>query len=254
MTEHSEPLGAIPPEDPAAGLPDPPTHRLFTPDQVGGASFCGGALAGGLLLWLNSRHLKDGKGLASLGVSLLLTGLTLAIAFNLPERFPGVILGGLALLAMRAYTQKIQGQAIAEHLRLGGRKGFLGTAVLLVLLSCGLILGGVFAGVYATLPPSYHLGKDEVIYRAGAQQSEAKDLAESLKKMGFFKDQGFSVFLSKPDQSYHVGFVVQDGAWDSGETCDAFRPMGPELTKTAFHSAPVVVELVNDQGEVKKSL
>ena len=254
MNDHSEPLGAILPEEAPAPLLDPPGFRLFTPDQVGGATFFGGALAGGVLLWLNSRKLKDGKTFRNLTVSLLVTAVTLGSAFTLPDNFPGVAIGAVALVIMRAYAQMVQGQALAEHVRRGGARGSTGRAVLISLLSCALILGAIFGVFYATLPPGFHLGKDEVVYRSGAQESEARMLAESLKKMGFFQDRGVSVFLSKPDGSYHVGIVVKDGAWDSGETCDAFRPLGPELSKNTFQAAPVVMELVNGEGEVKKSL
>ena len=254
MTDTSEPLGAIQPEPITAPYEQPPNYRLYTPDVVGGASFLGGALAGGILLYLNSKQLKDGKGSQAIVVGLAITAATIGLAYILPNGFPGAVLGAGALGAMRAYAMSIQGMAVKEHLSLGGRKGSGWKAAGVVLLSCMLVLGTIFGGVYLTTPPGFHLGKDEVLYQGGAKESEARALAEELKKIGYFSDSGASVYLTRKGAELHVGMVLQDGAWDSSETCEAFRALTPEISKTAFGGAPVVIELMNDAGEIKKTL
>ena len=254
MTDTSEPLGAIQPEPITAPYEQPPNYRLYTPDMVGGASFLGGALAGGYLLYLNSKQLKDGKGGQAMLVGLAITVATIGLAYTLPDGFPGVILGAGALGAMRAYSMSIQGVAVREHLSSGGRKGSAWKVAGVVLLSCLLIVGIIFGGVYLTMAPSFHLGKDEVLYQGGAKESEAKALAEELKKIGYFSDSGSSVYLTRRGAELHVGMVVKDGAWDSAETCEAFRSLTPEISKTVFGGSPVVIELMNDAGDIKKTL
>ena len=253
MSDTSEPLGAIPP-DPTP-LPEPPAYRLYTPDMIAGASFMGSALAGGYMMYVNSKRLNQGKGGVYLLVALALTALTLALAYLLPDGFPGTVLGLGALLAMRTYALSVQGAAVREHLSLGGRAASGWKVVGVVVVSCLLVLGSI-AGVYvlALAPSTFHLGQDEILYQNGATQSEAKSLAEQLKKIGYFKDRGVSVYLSRPDGKLHVGMVVKQGAWDSDDTCKAFRIVGQEISKNAFGGAQIVVELTDASGEVKKTL
>lgn len=254
MEDIAQPLGSVevPPAAPV------PSYPLFTPEMVAGASFFGGALGGGFLLAMNSSRLQDGKGRKALLVSLAVTLVTLLLAFVLPEGFPGPALAVAAGFSMRSFATSLQGPAIQEHLARGGPRGSTGRVVLVTLLSTLLVLGPVFALAFgwemSKFQQVYHLGKDEVYYRSGATEAEAHSLAERLKISGFFSDRGVSVMLTHPGDGYHVGFVVDEGAWDDPKLSDAFREMGQDISKEVFSGQKVVVELMDDGAEVKKTL
>ena len=115
---------------PAINLDTPP---LFTPDQIGGASFFAGPMAGFWLLALNFHDLgKPRVRNAMIGWGAVFTALFLVVAFAVPS-FPTVVMPIVLLFGMRWLAQQLEGGAIGAHFVGEGPKRPLSMAVIITL-------------------------------------------------------------------------------------------------------------------------
>jgi low temperature requirement protein LtrA len=93
-----------------------------------------------------------GKGRAagkSLAAGVASTSFILLIAFYLPENFPNMALPVAYCFGMRQLVRYLQGGAIDNHLKAGGRKGSWGLTVA-VGLGCLVIIFGLIIGLMMT--------------------------------------------------------------------------------------------------------
>jgi hypothetical protein len=121
--------------------------KLFSVEQITLATFLGAPIAGCLLLAQNYRAL--GKGDAawqSLVAGIVSTILLFIIVFLLPENFLGMGLAVGSCIGMRQVVKQLQGGAIDNHLKGGGRNGSWAVTTV-VGLGCSVIVLGIIFGL-----------------------------------------------------------------------------------------------------------
>lgn len=119
-TGHSqEKLGAV------SAQPKP--TKLYSPIQVGLASFLGSPLAGSFLLGLNYRRLQKPQAARAAPLcGVLVTILIIVGVWHLPGIAYGLSIVVLYALAMGVIAQRLQNDAYVQHLRSGGKAGSFG--------------------------------------------------------------------------------------------------------------------------------
>ena len=150
--------------------------------------------------------------------------------------------------------------AYGIHRNSGQRSG---SALKAVLISLGalVVLGVIGVGILIVIGASLNkLGKhvvvgtkDQVYFRDGITEQEATAVGQSLKSIGYLKDRGVTVTLSKDGDSKVLAFVVEDGAWDQAKYVSAFEVIGRAVAPT-LGGLPLKVRLLNDKAEIKKEI
>jgi peptidoglycan/LPS O-acetylase OafA/YrhL len=130
-------------------------YRLFSPQQIGVATFLGAPVAGAFFLSQNYRQLGNtGAGTQSLVWGLLGTILLMIVSFFLPENFPNSVIPIGCTFGMLYAAKHLQGPAVEQHTVRGGRLGSWWTVVGVGLLSFAIICAIVFTVVFMTLADS----------------------------------------------------------------------------------------------------
>jgi hypothetical protein len=105
-----------------------------------------------------------------------------------------------------------------------------------------------------TVHPAVMIGaKDGIVYTDPATEQEAKALADTLKNLGFFHDNGTRVRLSKGQSGTVVWFTVTDGTWDKPDMVAAFELIGRSAAPSVG-GLPIQVRLLNTSMESKKEI
>jgi hypothetical protein len=119
---------------------------LYSPSQVGVATFIGGLLAGALLLRGNYRALNDsGGGTRAVLYSLAAIALVWVAVEFLPANFPSSLIPAVYAGAMHQVAVRLHGGAYAAHVGAGGPKQAWWHAIALGIL--GLLITLVIAVV-----------------------------------------------------------------------------------------------------------
>jgi len=85
---------------------------------------------------------------------------------------------------------------------------------------------------------------DQIGYSGTATEQDAKALIESLKSIGYLKDRGTTVLLSKGAGGTVVGFVVKDGAWNDERIVARYQEIGGSVAP-ALGGVPIKVRMLN---------
>jgi hypothetical protein len=156
-------------------------------------------------------------------------------------------------LAARGAAKGLQGTAVEQHVRQGGKLGSKWVAAGLGLGVLAIVVGG-YVVVYSARNPKVQIGsKDEVYYSGSASKQDAQTLGEELKTIGFLSDRGVSVFLSKGKGGTVVSFVVKEGTWNNASSVANFEEIGREIAPSVG-GFPIQVRLVNSNRDVKKEV
>jgi hypothetical protein len=121
--------------------------KLYTPPQVGVASFLGGPIAGCLLLASNYAALeRPSARIQAIVWGLVATAATLALALVLPERFPNTAIPIAYTAALYNFAKYTQDKTYVDHLAAAGRQPYwkvitIGVASLVAVL---VVLGAYF--------------------------------------------------------------------------------------------------------------
>ena len=231
-----------------------PEYALFDSNAVAIAALFGSPIAGTVLMAANYRRLKnDGSALAAILIGLAVTAAAVALGYLIPQGATAGAAIGL-LMATRAAAKSMQGPAVEEHVRQGGKLGSRWVAFGVGLAGMALTFGSVLAVEAQRRGPKVTIGtKDEVYYSGSASKEEARALGAALKSSGYFSDKGASVFLSRGQGGTIVSFVVQEGAWDKPEMVSGFEEVGREIAPKVG-GFPIKVRLINSDRDVKKEL
>ncbi len=155
-----------PPQAPIAdvassdGAPSSTVGRLtlFTSSQLFVASFLGSPLAAGWFAAANFRELgNEEKARQTLTLSVIATGIVLAVAFVLPENTPNILVPLIYSVVIRMMADAQFGAVLREHAAAGGKKGswwqVIGVGIALCLVLLAIMVGIVYlllaAGVIA---------------------------------------------------------------------------------------------------------
>jgi hypothetical protein len=98
------------------------------------------------------------------------------------------------------------------------------------------------------------VGTEDSIWFSGAATSDdAQALGKALQTIGFFRDHGGRVLLSKNGSASDVSLVVKDGSWDDPRVVAGFQALGHKLSQ-ALGGEPVRIHLIDSKLEPKKDL
>lgn len=244
----------------APALETVPIYRLFDITSIGIAAFFGSPIAGTALMAINYRRLARHKeAVIAFLVGLLGTAAVIAAAslYNLPS-YLGSALPVILFVVTYQVAKPLQGPIIERHLAQGGKLSSRWAAFGLSILVCAALAAVVFGGVFAyVLGVQAHstvkIGKDNVTISGTATKQDALSLGDRLKQVGFFRDEGISVLLSKGAGPVVLSFVVQQGTWDSPDSVFTFEEIGREAAP-AVGGLPIKVRLVDRAENVKKKM
>lgn len=128
----------------------------------------------------------------------------------------------------------------------------------LAMMAIGLV--GLVVGV-STLFFSAHGKKvtfgtgEEVYYKDGGTEAEARAVGEALKTTGYFDGKsGKSVQVIKSGDLPVVRFVVKAGVWDKADDVNGFQVLTWQLSKLAFEGRAIEVRICDDQMNDKNTL
>lgn len=248
----------IPNAEPEA-QPPVPSYTLFDASAVTIATLLGAPVAGTILMAVNYRRLgKEVNAAVAFLIGLTVTILAI-ISGNVIPASALYAVPLVLLLSMRSIAQTLQGPAVQQHVSSGGRLGSrwvafgLGIGSLAILM-VGLFILFVIQQVAAPSSPKVTIGTSDVVYYYGsATKEDAQMLGNKLKSIGYFRDKGTTVSISKDKSGPVVSFAVTDGTWEKPEMVSAFEDIGRQIA-SAVGGYPLQVCLMNTQRVVKKQM
>ena len=236
--------------------PDTPRFALFDAGSVWLATFLGSPLAGGALMAINDRRMGKDFSRPALNAAGI-AALTFLVAFTMPGwAATGVTIG--SIFAMKAMAESMQGAAVNEHVRLGGRKDSRWTAA-----GIGLVFLLAIAAVTVAAPLGWEswkngrkvvLGsKDEVYYRGSATRNDAIALGTSLQTAGYFSDRGFKVILDKDSNGTAVSFTFTQPIWNQPAAVEVMEDLGRKIAP-AVGGFPIHVRLLDTSRAIRNDV
>ena len=248
---------------PEQGQPVPsapaPAYKLYSPGQVGLASFLGTPLAGGFLAFQDWRRLGEpAKARHALLLAVGATGVGIALAFVLPDSVSRPLPGIVAVSYWMAIKAELAARFEAHVKARGGKEsgwkaagvGLLGMAAVLA------VLVPVFLAAGPT-DPHVSFGADQtVFFEKGATEADARALGQALQALGFFDGKsGKDVYLEGEGAGVSVGFILpKEGAWDEPGMIQGFEQLRGELQQDAFAGRHVSIRLCNEWIMTKRTL
>jgi len=228
-----------------------PAYKLFDANAVVLATFLGTPVAGATLMCVNDARLgRAGRGIMTLTLAAVVTALMILVGWNIP-RGGTSIFAFILIVVMRMLAGKVQGVAVSEHVKHGGRLGSMWVAAGVGVAYLAVVFGIVFAIVSANEGRKVVVGtKDEVYYTGAATQADATTLGNELKEDGYFTDRGVTVSVDKEVSGPIVSFVIHEGAWDQPDTVATFDEIGREVAPS-LGGFPIKVQLENKDRDVK---
>ena len=199
------------------------THssKIFTIKAISLATFFGGFLAAGFLLYRNYKTFGNIEAARkAIFVALLATVIFFAVIFMIPESLnthalqgftAGIIAGAVALL-----TEKLQGKQIKEFLDDNGAKASNWQAVGYGLL--GLMIISCYVVMLATIVPmtgyEKHIEIDQRVvlyYNKKIEEAKVQYLSQAIKHSGFTEgSEGADLFFNEQENFYRLKFVLPD--------------------------------------------
>jgi hypothetical protein len=95
---------------------------------------------------------------------------------------------------------------------------------------------------------------EEVFYQKGTTEAQARGVAESLKKQGYFGKGLRSVQIGADAGALRLSFVVREGTWEDVDACKEFAALGAGVSKDVFEGRPVTVHLSDADFTSRKTL
>lgn len=94
---------------------------------------------------------------------------------------------------------------------------------------------------------------DYVYYYREVNRSDAESLGQVLQTMGYFRDRGASVLLSRNKGGMVVSFVLADGLWNRADVAASFEQIGRHLAPV-LGGFPLEVRLTDSRWDVRRRL
>lgn len=96
---------------------------------------------------------------------------------------------------------------------------------------------------------------EEVYYKDGATEADARTVGEALRSFGYFDGQGArSIQLIKSGDLLVVRFVVKDGGWNDASEVNGYQRICVFLAKGALQGRAMEARLCDDQVRDHKTL
>jgi hypothetical protein len=153
LNPYQSPPEAAPVTSAGGNAAPAPTYELYSPQQIGVAAFLGAPIAACWFIARNFRNLGNHQAetLWLIG-GLIGTVAVLVVSFFLPAGFPNQLIPLGYLFGLLYATKRVQGEAINRHIAAGGQLGSWWKVVGVGLLCLAVILGIIFAIVFAFMP------------------------------------------------------------------------------------------------------
>lgn len=244
---------------PSAGAASPFPTKLFTPRQIGLATFFGLAIAGGLLMAVNCLRLQKKK---EAGISFLVGLICTLAVFALAIHLPSFVVNGLYFgqaFAAGAIARQFLGDAIVDNVNSGGKRASnwaVFGSIVCGLLFVGTILVTLLFAAPDLISPSIQVGQEQkVYYDERASKEDATKFGAALKEVGYFQgDQPGIATIKKSFSGYTtLSFPVADGVWNNKEDVEVYTEMGRQLAP-AVGGPPITVELTDSFGFSKRDI
>jgi len=231
------------------------------------ATFFSNALGGCVLLALNYRNLGQTRAAWRIALfGLVVIAALLTLLFLLPDTLAtavGLVSAIVSIISMYQLARWIQGRDYDEHLSRGGESASgwaaCGIGLLCALATFGVALGfGFGLDAFSGLGPGQRVvfGTDEeVYYRRGATEAQARAVGRVLQQQRFFDGSGGkTVVVSRATDMYNVSFVLLPGYWDKHDVQDYFEGLGGQISAQAFDGQRIEVRLCDEWMDVKKRI
>lgn len=231
---------------------------LFSPKQVGIATFLGNAMTGGLLLAINYWRMNKGK---EAWVTWITSWVITAIVFGLAMLLPAAICNGMyigqavgATYAAKALQEKV----FIDHVNNGGRKAsgwaVFGIGMGGMTLMLAIILGLYFANPDFFLTSVAVSPKEKVYYSERATKEEATKLGAALKESGFFNGEKEAnvEYVKNLDGSKVITLYLASG-WDDPEVMAYMEELGKQLAPSVG-GPPLHIKIFDTSNNEKKDI
>lgn len=211
----------------AAAASSAPSYRLFDSTSVLIAAVLGSPVAGAALIAANYRRLgrtSRARWTLLIGAGATIAAIFAGYRFTLPYWASSSIGIGLAVATKQA-AEALQGKIVTEHATSGGRLSSRWIAAAAGLAGCLVVFGAILAAVLgANASSKVTIGtRDSVVFTGAATKKDAAAFGAALKSVGYLRDEGFTVLLSKDASGAAVSFVVQPAVLTQPGMIDAYE-------------------------------
>jgi hypothetical protein len=154
---------------------------------------------------------------------------------------------------MSSLAKAVQGEAYADHLARGGKRGstarVVGVGLASLAICIGAIVGIAFLYVSASQPSKVAFGQSEVFYTDGATEAEAAAVGKVLVDVGYLSPaRHYSVEVLRDHGRPVVAFVTEDTAFADEPMQLAFQQeFAGALSSKAFADQPIDLWLLDDE-------
>jgi hypothetical protein len=232
--------------------PTPPSYALYSAGQIVGASFLGSPVAGAILFWRNAVRLgKPAGGILAVVGAIAACAIVIAVSASIGGRAGG---GGGFVLAyvMGQIAKQVQGEAYAQHVAAGGKRGNIGVVIGVTLVSAAAILGLAWAIVLGDMGKKLTFGDSHVYFTAGATKDEAQHIGDYLQRAEYFKaGHTADVQLRRDDGKLTLVLVQQDGGAKSGQTMHQLEALANEINQ-GIAPLHVLLAIADETLDIKK--
>ena len=242
-----------------------PRYKLFSPGAVAWATGLGGPLAGCVLLAWNYWKLgNNGPAWVALLVGLPAFVLLLALASALMGFVP-LVLWPLALGLLAFWlARELQGPSVAKHRDAKGviysiLPGILAGMTAFISLTgaylVALAVSGINLPAFMEMQQSVSLGNgEEVYYSRGATRDTANQVAQALKKDGFFDGRNAArAWITGTGDDRAIAFPVGQNAWDDPAVIDQLKKIALDVAPV-MGGKPITLRVLDDKLVERKKL
>ncbi len=270
-------------EDPEQPPPQPlppeqvPAYRLYSERQVLLTTALFSPLAGGVLLWANLRKLgQRGRAWLALlyGPAFTACLIGLAVVMSKVKGLPtGWLLEGISIgathLLFKSWIQEglrahlAAGGKIASHLRALGAAIF-GAAGITALLFAGF-MGALLFGPTSlydsfahcvTFSRTYTVAREEVCYRHGASEAEARAVGTALQKEKFFNGRRLAMVarLERSAEKLVLSLQLDEEMLRAEDARRYFDDLARSVAAAVTPGKPFELHLCDEDWNVRATL
>jgi hypothetical protein len=250
----SLPMGSF--EEPVGTVP---AYRLYSLGAIRLAAIVGSPLAGAILMAVNYARLgKKANAAVTVTVGIVGMALLVLLAAQLPAGFTTgniAIPLGLAFGTWRL-AEALQGKALEAHADADGKFVSNWAAFGIGSAICAPFLAAIFMPLFTEMLvlPTVTIGEnDKVAYSGSVAKAEAEALGAALKQVGFFRDKGTTVRLSRDEKGTLLSIAVKEGKWDDPIFVAEIEQVGWKIAP-AVGGPPIRIHLLDGTDKLRKEL
>ncbi len=236
----------------------PPKGKIYTERTIWFATFFGGPLVAGYLLFENFKAFGEReRAKTALIMSIAFTILLFAALFLVPDidKVPRFIIPLTYTAAAFGLAKHYQGAKISAHIGAGGETQSAGKAILVTVVGIVVLVLPILQISYlseeiaeaSVSTRTYGAIKNEITYdAANITVAEVDRIGASLSETGFFDEQAAKyVHVIREETRYDLFISVVEGSEKEPEMIKAFEELHKNI-QTSFPNNKIVLDLVVD--------